>query len=160
MKNMDKQLFRKASIDRVSSPEQLNDYIRVSNPGVWMILAAAIVLLVGVCVWGIFGHLDSKIATAGKCENGIFTCYVREENVAKIRSGMTVNVDGNSLSVSGISAKPISADSDMDGYLLYLGGFSAGDWLYEVTANAALSDGTYKAEIVIESVSPMSFILN
>ncbi len=160
MKNMDKQLFRKASIDRVSSPEQLNDYVRVSNPGVWMLLAAVIVLLIGVCVWGIFGHLDTKTATAGTCENGVFTCYVTEENAAKIKPGMTVNVDGNALSVSEISAKPISVGADMDGYLLYLGGFSEGEWLYEVTANAALSDGIYKAEIVTESVSPMSFILN
>lgn len=157
---MDKQLFRKASIDRVSSPEQLNDYIRVSNPGVWMILAAVIVLLIGVCVWGIFGRLDTKIATAGTCGNGIFTCYVTEEKAAKINSGMTVNVDGNALTVTEISAKPVAVDADMDEYLLYLGGFSEGEWLYEVTANAALSDGTYKAEIVTESVSPMSFILN
>lgn len=157
---MEKQIFRKASIERVSSPEQLNDYVRVSNPGVWMILAAVIVLLIGVCVWGIFGHLDSKIITAGTCENGVFTCYVTEEKAAKISSGMTVNVDGNALSVYEISAKPISISADMDGYLLYLGGFSEGEWLYEVTANAALSDGTYKAEIVTESVSPMSFILN
>lgn len=157
---MDKQLFRKASIDRVSSPEQLNDYIRVSNPGVWMILAAVIVLLIGVCVWGIFGRLETKIAAAGTAENGAFVCYVTEENAAKIKVGMTVNVDGNALSVSEISAKPIAVSADMDEYLLYLGGFSEGDWLYEVTANAALADGTYKAEIVTESVSPMSFILN
>lgn len=157
---MEKQIFRKSSIDRVSSPEQLNDYIRVSNPGVWMILAAVIVLLIGICVWGIFGRLETKIAAAGTCENGVLTCYVTEENAAKIKSGMTVNVDGNALSITNISAKPIAVNADMDEYLLYLGGFSEGDWLYEVTANAALSDGTYKAEIVTESVSPMSFILN
>lgn len=160
MKSMDKQLFRKASIDRVSSPEQLNDYIRVSNPGVWMILAAVIVLLIGVCVWGIFGRLETKIAAAGTAENGVFVCYVTEENAAKIKAGMTVNVDGNALFVSEISAKPVAVSADMDEYLLYLGGFSEGDWLYEVTASASLSDGTYKAEIVTESVSPMSFILN
>lgn len=157
---MDKQLFRKASIDRVSSPEQLNDYIRVSNPGVWTILAAVIVLLIGVCVWGIFGRLETKITTAGTCENGVFTCYVSEEKIGQIKSGMTVNVDGVSLSVSGISAKPAVFSSETDSYLMYLGGFAEGEWLYEITANTSLSDGTYKAEIVTESVSPMSFILN
>lgn len=157
---MNKQLFRKTSMERVSSPEQLNDYVRVSNPGVWMILAAVITLLIGVCVWGIFGHLETKISTAGTCENGVFICYVSEEKAEKIKSGMTVNVDGNVLSVSEISAKPIFVSADMDSYLMYLGGFSEGEWLYEVTANSALSDGTYKAEIVTESVSPMSFILN
>lgn len=157
---MEKQLFRKASIDRVSSPEQLNDYVRVSNPGVWMVLAAVIALLIGVCVWGIFGHLDTKIATAGTCKNGVFTCYVTEEKAGQIKSGMTITVDGASLTVSEIAEEPVAVTSETDSYLLYLGGFSEGEWLYEITADAALSDGTYKAEIVTESVSPMSFILN
>lgn len=38
-----------------------------------MLLTAVIVLLIGVCVWGILGHLDTRIATAGTCENGVFT---------------------------------------------------------------------------------------
>ena len=37
--------FRQESLDRAKSPEQLDDYIRVSNPGVWMVLGA--VLLAG-----------------------------------------------------------------------------------------------------------------
>ena len=66
------ELFRKKSIERVTSPEQLNDYIRVSNPGVWMVLAAVVILLAGVCVWGVFGRLDTKKQASGVCENGKF----------------------------------------------------------------------------------------
>ena len=47
---MNQQLFRKKSVDKVSSPEQLNEYIRVANPGVWMVLAAIVILLAGVVV--------------------------------------------------------------------------------------------------------------
>lgn len=158
--NMDKQLFRKASIDRISSPEQLNDYIRVSNPGVWMVLSAMIVLLAGVCVWGVFGHLESKVDTAGICENGVFTCYVTKEQAGQVLPGMTVKVEDASFAVSGISAKPAAVSDEMDSYMLYLGGFTEDEWLYEVTADAALADGVYQAQIVTESVSPMSFILN
>lgn len=50
-------IFRQKSIDRVSSPEKLDDYIRVTKPSVWMTLAAVGVLLVGTIVWGIFGEL-------------------------------------------------------------------------------------------------------
>ena len=42
---MNDQLFRKKSVERVSSPEQLNDYIRVANPSVWMILAAIVMVI-------------------------------------------------------------------------------------------------------------------
>ena len=55
---MSDSVFRQKSMDKITSPEQMNDYIRVSNPSVWMVLAAVIVLLLGVCVWGAFGHLD------------------------------------------------------------------------------------------------------
>ena len=50
-------IFRQKSIDKVSSPEKLDDYIRVTKPSVWMTLAAVGVLLVGTIVWGIFGEL-------------------------------------------------------------------------------------------------------
>ena len=160
MKYNQKQIFRKSSIDHVSSPEQLNDYIRVSNPSVWMILVAVIVLLAGVCVWGIFGRLESKILSAGTSENGIFICYVTEEEAAKIKTGMLVKVNGNDFAVSEIAENPIAVNTDMDPYLIHLGGFSEDDWMYEIIADVDIPDGTYKTEIVTESVSPMSFILN
>ena len=50
-------LFRKKSIDRVSSPEQLNDYIRVTTPSVWLVLLAVILLLIGMLIWSIFGKV-------------------------------------------------------------------------------------------------------
>ena len=31
-------LFRKKSLERISSPEQLNEYVRVSTPSVWLVL--------------------------------------------------------------------------------------------------------------------------
>lgn len=160
MKYNEKQIFRKSSIDRVSSPEQLNDYIRVSNPSVWMMLAAVIVLLAGVCVWGVFGRLESKAYSAGTCENGMFICYVAEEDAAKVKTGMPIKVNGNEFAVSEISQRPICVSADMDPYLMHLGGFSEGEWMYEIIADVDIPDGTYKAEIVTESVSPMSFILN
>lgn len=52
------ELFRKKSIERVSTPEQLNDYIRVTTPSVWAVLAAMTVLLIGMLVWGVFGSVD------------------------------------------------------------------------------------------------------
>ena len=39
---------------KVDSPEHLNQYIRLSNPGVWILLIAIVVLLIGVCAWGFF----------------------------------------------------------------------------------------------------------
>ena len=53
-------LFRKKSLDRVTSPEELNDYIRVTTPSVWLILIATVVLLAGILVWSVFGTVESE----------------------------------------------------------------------------------------------------
>ena len=57
-KNQGSGLFRSKSIQRVSSPEQLNDYIRVTTPSVWIVLIALVVLLVGMLAWGVLGRIE------------------------------------------------------------------------------------------------------
>ena len=39
---MSNTLFRKKSLDRITSPEQLDEYLHVTSPSVWILLAAAI----------------------------------------------------------------------------------------------------------------------
>ena len=56
------ELFRKKSMDRVSSPEQLNDYIRVTSPGLWLVLAAGVILLAGMLAWSILGTVEVENA--------------------------------------------------------------------------------------------------
>ena len=69
-----KQIFRKSAIDRVSSPEQLTDYIRVTTPGVWGILVASIVLLASLFVWAAFGRVGVNRTDSN---GGIYTETMR-----------------------------------------------------------------------------------
>lgn len=48
-----KNVFQKESLEGMSSPEKLNDYIKVSNPSVWIILIAITVMLITALIWGI-----------------------------------------------------------------------------------------------------------
>lgn len=131
---MNQQLFRKSSIDRVSSPEQLNDYIRVTSPGVWLVLAAVIVLLMGACVWGIFGRLETKITVPVQVAGGEARLVL--EDGQQVDPDAPVVIGGRKFSLGiaeGVGAYSISVD---------------------------LPDGEYQAEIVTESVAPMSFVFN
>lgn len=78
---MKSQLFREKSIERVSSPEQLNDYIRVANPSVWLAFVAVLFLLVGICIWGIFGRLDTVLNVGAITEGEQTICYVKESDI-------------------------------------------------------------------------------
>ena len=58
-------IIREKRMERVSSPEALNDYIRVTTPSVWIVLIALAVLLAGMLVWSIFGTLKRQTADGG-----------------------------------------------------------------------------------------------
>lgn len=156
----EKQVFRQKSVERISSPEQLNDYVRVSNPSVWMILAAVVFILAGVCVWGIFGRLDTVIDTVGVCRDGKLTCYVADEDIKTVKTGMKISVNGGDYEISGIAKTPIEVDENFDSYAMYVGELKEGEWVYEVTAKAPIESGTYNAKIITNSVSPISFVMN
>ncbi len=41
MASGEQSLFRKETMDRISSPEDLTDYLKVTNPGIWAICGYA-----------------------------------------------------------------------------------------------------------------------
>lgn len=157
---MEKQLFREKSIKSISSPEQLNDYVRVTTPGVWVILAAVIVLLVGACVWGVFGHLDTAVPACAVADGGSVICYIKESDIGKVQAGQSVTVDGAELRLSSVSAEPSEIGEGFDAYTLHVGGLEHGDWVYVAEAEGEVPDGVYTAEIVVDSVKPISFLMN
>lgn len=57
-------LFRQAALDRLSSPEQLDQMIQVTTPRAWMALGAVALLLLTALLWGVFGSLPSKVRGA------------------------------------------------------------------------------------------------
>lgn len=157
---MNEQLFRKKSMEKVSSPEQLNEYIRVANPGVWLVLTAIIILLIGVCVWGFTGHLDTTITTAAVVENSEITVYVKEGDIKSVKAGMKVIVNNKECEITNIPLQPVSVGDNFSDYTLHLGKFQNGEWVYPVDVSGEVDDGIHSASIVIESVSPISFVIN
>ncbi|MGN0813039.1 MAG: hypothetical protein ACI4MQ_06000 [Candidatus Coproplasma sp.] len=157
---MNDKLFRKKSVDRMSSPEQLNDYIKVTNPGVWMVLAAIAILLLGICIWGFFGKLETKLNVAAVSENGQIVCYVKEENVSKIKENLTVRINEKEYTVTSVASRPVAVSEEFSEYALHVGELKIGEWVYVVNLNGQLEEGDYKAQIIINSVSPMSFVFN
>lgn len=154
-------IFREKSLKKIASPEQMNDYIRVSSPSVWMVLTAVIVLLAGVCVWGMFGHLDTAVRTGGVCADGRLTVLVGEEDHDKIKENAVISVDGVEYAVAEITNAPIRVDDQIDPYVVHLAGFTEGDWVYRLYADVpGLADGVYAASVITERVRPLDFVLN
>lgn len=158
---MEKGLFRQKSLDKVSSPEQMNDYIRVTSPGVWLVLSAVIALLAGLIVWSALGRLETTVTAAAVAgPDGKPVCYIAEEDRDAVRAGQTVHIGGDNYVLTQVAARPVAADEGFDAYALHVGGLEAGQWVYPAAVDAALDEGVYEAQIVVDSVSPISFLLN
>ena len=155
-------LFREKSADRISTPEQLNDRLRVVNPGMWLLLTGILLVLAGVCVWGIFGRLNTVLAVGAMTEHGKTICYVKEESRNQIMPGMEVTAEGATTFVEEISLLPVPVDSDFPEYLCHVGKLSPGEWVYIITLKDPLGENgsVFLADIVIESVAPVWFVVN
>ena len=62
---MGKEIFRKVSLERLSSPEQLDQLMKVTTPAGWVSLAAIGGLLVVMLTWGLTGSIPTKVAGQG-----------------------------------------------------------------------------------------------
>jgi len=58
-------IFRKSSLERISSPEQLNEYIKITNPGVWAVILGCMALFVAVGFWSFFGSIPNSMQANG-----------------------------------------------------------------------------------------------
>ncbi|WP_395166622.1 NHLP bacteriocin system secretion protein [Francisella salimarina] len=62
---MDKSLFRKASIARIASPEQIDQNLKIISPKWWLLLVACFVLVTLFMIWGIWGTINTRVYGSG-----------------------------------------------------------------------------------------------
>ena len=62
---MNPTIFRKVSLERLSSPEQLDQLMQVTDPRGWLILSSFTAILVTAVTWGVFGSLPQTVAGMG-----------------------------------------------------------------------------------------------
>ena len=160
---MEKGLFRKSSLERIASPEQLTEYIRVTNPSVWTVLIALAVLLCAALVWSVFGAVTDTLSLNALVRGGEAVCYVQEDTAKKLAPGMEAELGGISGTVREVSALPISAEALHaklpDDYTFSR--LTAGAWNHEVKISVlGLPDGLFEAKIILESIRPIAFLWN
>ena len=94
---MENSLFRKSALDRISSPEQLNEYMKVAGPGVWAILAGLAVTLAAFIVWGFVGSIPETVVIYGTVlspdsDTAAVYSYLPIEDAKLISAGMKVRI--------------------------------------------------------------------
>lgn len=129
-------IFRKQAVEKVSSPEQLSDYLRVTDPGVWAALSVVLLLLVGLLVWASVGTLETTADAKVIVSDHTAQVYLPGGEAAE--TGMPLRVAGQEVLIA-------SVETDKLGRTLCY-------------AELFLPDGTYDGVVVTQRTRPISFL--
>ena len=131
--------FRKKSMDYISSPEQLNDYLKVTKPSVWVVLFAVILLLAGIFVWGASAYIVSSAEGVAEVKDGKMTMHfdddVFSENVQK---GMNISIGDTRIPITSVGR-------DSEGHVF-------------AVADTRLDDGSYEAFVDYKETQVLSLL--
>ena len=165
MADTSRSIFNKKATEKLRSPDDLDKYVRVTNPSVWVALAACIALLAGLLAWGIFGSVTTNVTKTGTVIKGTAVCFLSADEVAEVDTGDVAFVGGKRMTVSEVAAIPLSAGEASkllkDDYLV--SALMSGDWSYTVKFEGDTSDLDegipISVNITTSRVSPISLIL-
>ena len=160
MENNSQSLFRAKNIERIESPESMNDYLQVTSPGVWLVLSTVIVFLIGVCIWGVFGHIDSTAKVAVVATEGETFCLVPEAALKNAIDNRSIKIDGEEYELSPSTLDPVIISESTNVYWLLAGDLSIGNIVYKIPLSQQMPEGVYNGTIVTETLSPLSLLLN
>lgn len=143
---MENQVFRQKSVERISSPEQLQDYMRVTTPGVWMVLAAVILLLAGLILSSALVNVESKITEQGTVteDGSMLDIMLPLSQKSLVAPGMLVRVADREAKIDMV----FQAENEVEVIAML------------PEDGVKLAPGTYDVEIVTETVRPISFLFS
>ncbi|MBC7251032.1 MAG: HlyD family efflux transporter periplasmic adaptor subunit, partial [Anaerolineae bacterium] len=82
-----KTVFRQVALERLSSPEQLDQLVQVVSPAGWMALLALGLLLLAALSWGVWGSIPTKISG-----QGVLLAPGGVNDVVSLASGQIVDI--------------------------------------------------------------------
>jgi hypothetical protein len=135
---MKNSIFREKSLDRISAPEHIDDYMRVTSPSMWLILGAIILLLVAAVIWSITGRIETTVTAEGQVQDQSATV----ELSAAEAEGLTVGSEARIGDMIGAVTEVIP---ETDNVLV-------------VAAIPEAPDGSAEITLVTECIAPITFL--
>ena len=126
---------------RISSPEQLDDYLKVTSPKVWVLLVAVALLLAGLLLWGGFTTIESFATGTARAVGGELTVTFDDaEKAGRVQPGME-------MQIGDVRAEVLTVGEDEGGNPV-------------ASARANIPDGSYDVRVGYKATQVISMLLN
>ena len=151
-------IFRKKALDQAASPDRLDDYIRVSNPSVWLLLGAICAFVLGVGIWCFFGNIADTQPALVHVEGGTAVCCLDQSRASELSDGDKVEVSGVEGTVVEYTGQALPAANLTEEQTTIAQATS--EWLAAATVSIDLPDGDYAANVTVKEYKPLDLLLN
>ena len=134
-------MAEQSAAKRVSSSDELDHYIKVTNPSAWAVTLAALLLVAGVIVWATFAVVPVTEETTGitvqdsETDELIVACWVDKATADRIgNAGLKASINGVEAKSATLSETPMSASEVVDylGSDFYAQSLELADWNYPI----------------------------
>lgn len=101
----------KKGLERLQSPDDLDQYLRMTTPGIWVSIIACVAILLGIIAWAVFGSVSDHITKKGAAGVDGIVCFVDTDTALRIKPGDFAYVDGNPETVLYVEEWAIDVDN-------------------------------------------------
>ena len=63
---MNESIFRQKSLERISSPEEIDNYMKVTRPSLWLVLGVIVLLLAALILWSVTARIEATTVSDGQ----------------------------------------------------------------------------------------------
>ncbi len=154
---MNEELYRKESLNKVANPDKTDTYLKVTNPSVWLIILAAVIILGSFVYWGFVGTVPNRTPALGLVKDQQVTVFMPAENVMAIGDSLEVLIDGVSHTVTGVENGLCSAKQIKE---TYGEAINPSEMNFVITAEATgVADGIKSLSVVTNRVRAFDYML-
>mgnify|MGYP007105516606 FL=1 len=160
------QMFRETAMRKMSSADDLDRYLKVTNPSAWVLVGAVAALLVAAFIWGLTATLPIKYSTTGVIKDGQIVCFLPLDDDALATADSKVTAAGRETHIVSVNDSPhsqreVAADVGSDFAASSVG---AAQWSYKVIVAlpeelASWEEGDdVPVQITMREVAPVAYL--
>ena len=126
---------------RITSPEQLSDYLKVTTPKIWILLLAVVLLLIGFFAWSSSAVVESyAVGTAHAHDGQITVLFDNSKRASHVKAGMELEIGDTKVDIETVG-------TDNDGAVI-------------ASAQANIPDGAYEVRVGYKTTQVISMLFN
>ena len=159
-------MFRETALRKMSSADDLDRYLRVTNPSAWVLIGAVAVLIVAAFIWGMTASLPITTSTTGVVKDGQIVCFMPLDQNSIATDDSKVTAAGHETHIVSVNDNPHSQRevAAVIGSDYTVQSLNLAQWSYKVIVAlpddlASWDEGDdVPIQITTKEVAPMSYL--